>query len=62
MLFQNSSKKGAGYWLLWRFEGEATLSDLMLSKDFPYNVCSVLYQAFGIIYLSDSSRLFSEFI
>ncbi|KAI8539209.1 hypothetical protein RHMOL_Rhmol09G0163500 [Rhododendron molle] len=35
---ENSSKKGAGYWLLWRYEGEATLSDLMLSKDFPYNV------------------------
>lgn len=35
---ENSSKKGPEYWLLWRFEGEATLSDLMLSKDFPYNV------------------------
>ncbi|XP_052199898.1 serine/threonine-protein kinase STN7, chloroplastic [Diospyros lotus] len=35
---ENSSKKGGEYWLIWRFEGEATLSDLMLSKDFPYNV------------------------
>ncbi|GFZ09881.1 serine/threonine kinase domain protein [Actinidia rufa] len=35
---ESSSKKGAEYWLIWRFEGEATLSDLMLSKDFPYNV------------------------
>lgn len=36
---QSSSKgKGDEYWLIWRFEGEATLSDLMLSKEFPYNV------------------------
>ncbi|XP_023888554.2 serine/threonine-protein kinase STN7, chloroplastic isoform X3 [Quercus suber] len=35
---KTSPKKGAEYWLLWRFEGEATLSDLMLSKEFPYNV------------------------
>ncbi|KAI4381426.1 hypothetical protein MLD38_007497 [Melastoma candidum] len=34
---EGSSKKGE-YWLIWRFEGEATLYDLMLSKDFPYNV------------------------
>ncbi|KAL6953298.1 hypothetical protein U1Q18_042493 [Sarracenia purpurea var. burkii] len=32
-----SSKKGGEYWLIWRFEGKTTLSDLMLSKDFPYN-------------------------
>ncbi|XP_022930108.1 serine/threonine-protein kinase STN7, chloroplastic [Cucurbita pepo subsp. pepo] len=36
---ENSSKKGGGeYWLIWKFEGEATLADLMQSKDFPYNV------------------------
>ncbi|OMP06808.1 hypothetical protein COLO4_07869 [Corchorus olitorius] len=35
---EGSSKKGGEYWLVWRFEGEATLSDLMQSKDFPYNV------------------------
>ncbi|KAL5826101.1 hypothetical protein ACOSQ4_017898 [Xanthoceras sorbifolium] len=35
---ENSSKKGGEYWLIWRFEGESTLSDLMLSKEFPYNV------------------------
>lgn len=35
---ETSSKKGGEYWLIWRFEGETTLSDLMLSKDFPYNV------------------------
>ncbi|GAV59682.1 Pkinase domain-containing protein [Cephalotus follicularis] len=35
---ENSSKKGGEYWLIWRFEGEATLADLMQSKGFPYNV------------------------
>ncbi|XP_018823681.1 serine/threonine-protein kinase STN7, chloroplastic [Juglans regia] len=35
---ETSSKKGGEYWLIWRFEGEATLSDLMQSKEFPYNV------------------------
>ncbi|XP_004297142.1 PREDICTED: serine/threonine-protein kinase STN7, chloroplastic [Fragaria vesca subsp. vesca] len=35
---ESSSKKEAEYWLIWRFEGEATLYDLMQSKDFPYNV------------------------
>ncbi|KAL2546361.1 Serine/threonine-protein kinase STN7 [Forsythia ovata] len=35
---ENSSKKGAEYWLIWRFEGEATLSGLLQSKEFPYNV------------------------
>ncbi|XWS69811.1 hypothetical protein CRYUN_Cryun04dG0210500 [Craigia yunnanensis] len=35
---EGSSKKGGQYWLVWRFEGEATLSDLMQSKEFPYNV------------------------
>uniref|UniRef100_A0A7N0U1L7 non-specific serine/threonine protein kinase n=1 Tax=Kalanchoe fedtschenkoi TaxID=63787 RepID=A0A7N0U1L7_KALFE len=35
---ETSSKKGPEYWLLWRFEGEDTLADLMQSKDFPYNV------------------------
>ncbi|CAI0458970.1 unnamed protein product [Linum tenue] len=35
---ESSSKKGSEYWLLWRFEGEATLYDLMKSKEFPYNV------------------------
>lgn len=37
--FRESSAKGRGeYWLIWRFEGEDTLSDLMASKEFPYNV------------------------
>ncbi|XVE85974.1 hypothetical protein DITRI_Ditri17bG0135000 [Diplodiscus trichospermus] len=35
---ESSSKKGGEYWLVWRFEGEATLADLMQSKEFPYNV------------------------
>ncbi|XP_024934233.3 serine/threonine-protein kinase STN7, chloroplastic isoform X2 [Ziziphus jujuba] len=39
---ESSGKKGAEYWLIWRFEGEATLSDLMQSKEFPYNVETML--------------------
>ncbi|KAF8033116.1 hypothetical protein BT93_D1882 [Corymbia citriodora subsp. variegata] len=35
---ESSSKKGGEYWLIWRFEGESTLADLMQSKEFPYNV------------------------
>ncbi|XP_038714313.1 serine/threonine-protein kinase STN7, chloroplastic isoform X2 [Tripterygium wilfordii] len=37
-IFQSSSKKGAEYWLIWRFEGEDTLADLTQRKEFPYNV------------------------
>ncbi|XP_010923697.1 serine/threonine-protein kinase STN7, chloroplastic [Elaeis guineensis] len=38
-LEKKAKGKGAGeYWLIWRFEGEETLADLMLSKEFPYNV------------------------
>ncbi|CAL5096088.1 unnamed protein product [Urochloa decumbens] len=39
--FRESKAKGKGaeeYWLIWRFEGEDTLYDLMQSKEFPYNV------------------------
>ncbi|KAM3299696.1 hypothetical protein ACQJBY_040943 [Aegilops geniculata] len=38
--FRESKTKGKGeeYWLIWRYEGEDTLSALMQSKDFPYNV------------------------
>ncbi|KAI3817164.1 hypothetical protein L1987_10953 [Smallanthus sonchifolius] len=39
---ESSSKKGAEYWLIWRFEGESTLADLMQSKEFPYNVESMI--------------------
>ncbi|KAJ4710575.1 Serine/threonine protein kinase [Melia azedarach] len=35
---ESSSKKGGEYWLVWRYEGQATLADLMLSREFPYNV------------------------
>lgn len=35
---QSSAKKVNEYWLLWKFEGETTLADLMQSKEFPYNV------------------------
>ncbi|XP_050224202.1 serine/threonine-protein kinase STN7, chloroplastic [Mercurialis annua] len=41
---ESSSKKGSEYWLVWRFEGEATLYDLMQSKDFPYNVESMILE------------------
>ncbi|KAI5071678.1 hypothetical protein GOP47_0013929 [Adiantum capillus-veneris] len=37
-LEKSSKSKGEEYWLVWRYEGDATLSDLMASKDFPYNV------------------------
>ncbi|VAH22173.1 unnamed protein product [Triticum turgidum subsp. durum] len=38
--FRESKTKGKGeeYWLIWRYEGEDTLSALMQSKEFPYNV------------------------
>ncbi|TVU20382.1 hypothetical protein EJB05_36589, partial [Eragrostis curvula] len=39
--FREKKAKGKGaddYWLIWRFEGEDTLYDLMQSKEFPYNV------------------------
>nr|APR63816.1 kinase family protein [Populus tomentosa] len=35
---ESSSNKGAEYWLIWRYEGEATPYDFMQSKEFPYNV------------------------
>lgn len=35
---ESSSKKQGEYWLIWRFEGESTLADLMASREFPYNV------------------------
>ncbi|KAG1346990.1 serine/threonine-protein kinase STN7, chloroplastic [Cocos nucifera] len=38
-LEKKSKGKGGGeYWLIWRFEGEETLADLIVSKEFPYNV------------------------
>ncbi|KDO70103.1 hypothetical protein CISIN_1g008297mg [Citrus sinensis] len=40
--FENSSKKGGEYWLIWRYEGEATLADLMISREFPYNVQTLI--------------------
>jgi len=36
---ENTSSKGKEeFWLLWRFEGNSTLADLMSNRDFPYNV------------------------
>ncbi|KAL9666001.1 hypothetical protein QQ045_000323 [Rhodiola kirilowii] len=37
-----SSKNGSQYWLLWRFEVEDTLADLMQSKECPYNVKTMI--------------------
>lgn len=48
-----SSAKGKGrgeYWLIWRFEGVDTLSDLLTNKEFPYNV-SFLFLFLSIIIL-----------
>ncbi|KAL2234960.1 serine/threonine-protein kinase STN7, chloroplastic [Sesamum indicum] len=39
---ENSTKKGVEYWLIWKFEGEATLADLLQSKEFPYNVEAII--------------------
>lgn len=38
--FVDSSNKGKSeeYWLVWKYEGAATLADLMCKKDFPYNL------------------------
>lgn len=41
-LSQTSAKKGSEYWLVWKFEGESTLADLVQSKEFPYNVGTFL--------------------
>jgi len=42
---QSSSKKSAAeYWLIWRFEGDATLADLVQSREFPYNVGTLFNQ------------------
>ncbi|CAL5189124.1 unnamed protein product [Lathyrus oleraceus] len=35
---ERSTKKTPEYWLIWQFEGDATLADLLQSRDFPYNV------------------------
>eukprot|EP00249_Psilotum_nudum_P017409 c26309_g1_i1 orf=114-1907(+) len=37
-LEKSSKGKGDAFWLVWRYEGDATLSNLMLNKEFPYNV------------------------
>lgn len=47
MLYVSSQSKSKGrgggeYWLIWRFEGEDTLADLIQSKEFPYNVSPTL--------------------
>lgn len=48
-ILQKSSKdKGDEYWLIWDYEGEKTLSDLMASKEFPYNVSTQLRISFFV--------------
>ncbi|CAN8238934.1 unnamed protein product [Cochlearia groenlandica] len=39
---EKSSKKGPEYWLLWKYEGESTLAGLLQSKEFPYNVQTII--------------------
>ncbi|KAF2594417.1 hypothetical protein F2Q70_00045113 [Brassica cretica] len=39
---EKPSKKGPEYWLLWKYEGESTLAGLLQSKDFPYNVETII--------------------
>ncbi|KAH6822569.1 Serine/Threonine kinase domain protein [Perilla frutescens var. hirtella] len=41
---ESSPKKGAEYWLIWKFEGESTLADLIQSKEFPYNVETLILE------------------
>eukprot|EP00252_Welwitschia_mirabilis_P010581 TRINITY_DN2390_c0_g1_i1.p1 TRINITY_DN2390_c0_g1~~TRINITY_DN2390_c0_g1_i1.p1 ORF type:complete len:592 (-),score=96.90 TRINITY_DN2390_c0_g1_i1:188-1963(-) len=47
--FVEKSQKGKRdeYWLVWRYEGDVTLADLMLSKDFPYNVETMMLGEVG---------------
>ncbi|KAG7955059.1 hypothetical protein I3843_11G051900 [Carya illinoinensis] len=47
---ETSSKKRSEYWLIWQFEGEATVSDLMQSKEFTYNVGTSSHKPFHIVY------------
>ncbi|XP_078445621.1 serine/Threonine kinase domain protein [Wolffia australiana] len=37
-LESSKGKSGDEYWLIWQYEGESTLADLLSSKEFPYNV------------------------
>ncbi|ESQ28376.1 hypothetical protein EUTSA_v10018353mg [Eutrema salsugineum] len=39
---EKSSKKGPEYWLLWKYEGESTLAGLLQSREFPYNVETII--------------------
>ncbi|KAG6540872.1 hypothetical protein Mapa_017747 [Marchantia paleacea] len=38
-----SKGKGEEFWLVWRYEGDATLDDLIKDKNFPYNVEEMIY-------------------
>ncbi|XP_027362309.1 serine/threonine-protein kinase STN7, chloroplastic isoform X2 [Abrus precatorius] len=39
---ESSTKKAAEYWLIWRYEGDSTLADLLQNREFPYNVETLL--------------------
>eukprot|EP00271_Cylindrocystis_brebissonii_P011127 TRINITY_DN2790_c0_g1_i1.p1 TRINITY_DN2790_c0_g1~~TRINITY_DN2790_c0_g1_i1.p1 ORF type:complete len:643 (-),score=121.23 TRINITY_DN2790_c0_g1_i1:904-2832(-) len=46
-LESSGRNKAAEFWLVWRFEGDSTLADLMMSKDFPYNMESAVLGSKG---------------
>ena len=53
LVVQSGGKgKGDEFWLVWKFEGESTLADLMKARDFPYNVREggVARVAYGAMY------------
>lgn len=38
IMVQSLGKGKEEFWLVWRYEGDATLDTLMSDKNFPYNV------------------------
>ena len=40
----DAAKEGAPLWLAWTFEGNNTLAELMIAKDFPYNLEALLFE------------------
>ena len=43
--FEEGGRRGPGgpLWLVWRYEGDFTLFDLMQKKDWPYNLEPLLF-------------------
>ncbi|KAK7267542.1 hypothetical protein RIF29_20218 [Crotalaria pallida] len=56
---ETSAKKASEYWLIWKFEGDATLADLVQSREFPYNVETLILgsRTFKIIDLGAATDL-----